>query len=131
MKIRAEAIAEESKNPRQGMDSSHTEVAREIGAAPMDESDSKFIEEVFEVINSTWREHEEELYYDAISGEVMMKELVDAARKVEMETFKKHAVYEKVPTEELCKSICKAPVGVSGQTRTRATRRFPSTGVGW
>ena len=45
----------------------------------MCESDAKFNEEVFEFINSAWREYEEELYYDAISGEVMIKELVEAS----------------------------------------------------
>ena len=90
------------------MDISHIDVAREIGPVHMNESDSKFNE----FITSTWREYEGELYYDAISGEVMIKELVDAARKVEMETFKKHDVYEKAPIEECWKSIGKAPVGV-------------------
>ena len=66
----------------------------------MTESDVKCDESVFEFINSTWKDYEEELYYDAISGELMIRELVEAARKVEMETFKKHGVYEKVPIEE-------------------------------
>ncbi len=48
----------------------------------------------------TWREYEDELYYDAVSGEPMVKDLVNAARKVEMETFKKHGVYEKRPMKE-------------------------------
>jgi hypothetical protein len=68
----------------------------------MNESDSKFIEEVFEFINSAWRDYEEGLYYDTISGEVMINELVDAARKVEMETFKKYCLYKQVPIEECC-----------------------------
>ena len=51
-------------------------VAREIGALSVGESDVKFDETVFEFINSAWRECEEELYYDAISGEAMIKELV-------------------------------------------------------
>ena len=68
MKIRAEERAEESKNPGEGMDISHFDVAKEIGAAHMRESDSMFNDEVFEFINSAWREYEEELYYDAISG---------------------------------------------------------------
>ncbi len=37
------------------------------------------------------------MYYDAISGEPMVNDLVDAAREVEVETFKKHGVYEKRP----------------------------------
>ncbi len=72
----------------------------------------KFDESVFEFINSTWKEHEEELYYDAIPGDLMIKELVVAARKVEMETFKKHGVYEKVPIEECWKETGKVLVWV-------------------
>ena len=40
------------------------------------------------------------MYYVAISGEAMIKELVDAARKVGMETLEKHGVCERVPIEE-------------------------------
>ncbi len=54
----------------------------------MSESDAKFDESVFEFINRTWREYEEELYYDASIGELMIKELVEAARQVEMEAYK-------------------------------------------
>ncbi len=78
----------------------------------MGESDVKFGEAVLEFINSTWKEYDEELYFDAISGELMIKELVEAARNVEMETSKKHGVYEKVPIEECWKEAGKAPVGV-------------------
>ncbi len=39
----------------------------------MNESDSKINEEVFKLINSTWRGHEEELCFDAVSGEAMIK----------------------------------------------------------
>ncbi len=42
------------------------------------------------------REREEEQYRDASSGEVIIKGLVEAQRKVEMETLKKHGVREKV-----------------------------------
>ena len=63
------------------MDINQSHVAKEIGAVSMSESDVKFNESVFEFINSTWKEYEEELYYDAISGELMIKELVVAARK--------------------------------------------------
>ncbi len=49
------------------------------------------------------------MYYDAISGELMIKELVDAARKVEMETFKKYGVCEKRPIEECWEKTGKAP----------------------
>ncbi len=50
--------------------------------------------------------------YDAISGEVMIKELVGAARKVETKTFEKHRAYEKAPIEECWEDAGKAPVGV-------------------
>ncbi len=63
------------------MDISHFDVAREIGDAFMSESDAKLSEAMFEFINSAWREHEEELFYDAASGEVMVKELAEAARR--------------------------------------------------
>ena len=66
------------------MDVSQAQVAREIGAVSMSESDVKFDEWSYEFINSTWKEYEEELYYDAISGELMIKELVEEGREVEM-----------------------------------------------
>ncbi len=66
---------------------------------------------MFEFINSRWREYGKKLYCDAISNEEMVEELVDAARKVEMETFKRHGVYEKMPIEECWKSIGKGPGG--------------------
>ncbi len=69
------------------MDVNHFDDAMEIGAVSASDSDGKFDEAVFEHINSVWSECEEELYYDAISGEVMVKELVEAGRKVEVETF--------------------------------------------
>ncbi len=42
----------------------------------------------------------------------MIKELVDAAGQVEMETLKTDGVYEKVPIEECWKNTGRAPVGV-------------------
>jgi hypothetical protein len=95
------------------------------------EQRAKFHEEVFEFTNSAWREYDEELHYDAISGEVMVKELAEAARKVTMEMLMEHGVYEKVPTEECWVSIGKAPVGSSGLTRAMASRRILSTDAGW
>ncbi len=38
-------------------------------------------------------------FYDAISGEVLADELIENAREIEMDTFKKHGVYEKFPLE--------------------------------
>ncbi len=94
-----ERTSEESKTPGEGVDTSQAQVAKEIGAVSVGESDVKLDEAVFEAINSAWRECEEELHYDAMSGKVMIKELVEAARRVEMETFKKRGVCEMVPTE--------------------------------
>ena len=96
------------------MDVSQARVAREIGAVSMSESDVKFDEWSYEFINSTWKEYAEELYYDAISGELMIEELVEEGREVEMKTFKKHGVHERVPIEECWKVAGTAPVGVSG-----------------
>ncbi len=56
--------------------------------------------------------------------ELMDKELVDAARTVEAETFKKHGVCEKVPIEERWKNAGKSPAGVK---RVDANKR--STGA--
>ncbi len=67
IKIKAEARAEESKNPGEGVDINPLHVAGEIGAAPVGESGVKFDETVFDFINSAWRECEGELCYDAIS----------------------------------------------------------------
>ena len=107
------------------MDINQSHVAREIGAVSMSESDVKFDESVCEFINSAWKEYEEELYYDAISGEHMIKELVEAARKVEMETFRKHGVYEKVPIEECWRETGKAPVGVNWVDTNKGDKEKP------
>ena len=53
LKSSAEARAEESKMPGEGMDINQLHVAREIEAVSMGESDVKFDESVFEFINST------------------------------------------------------------------------------
>ncbi len=50
---------------------------------------------MFEFIDSARREFEEEFCYDAISVEVMIKELVDA-RKIEMEMLEKHGKAQSV-----------------------------------
>jgi hypothetical protein len=94
----------------------------------MCESDAQFNEEVFEITNSAWREYKEKLRCSAISSEVMIKELVEEARKVEMETFKKHGACAKVPIVECWESTGKAPAGVKRVDAT--TRRTPSTGAG-
>ena len=63
LKSSAEVRAEESKKSGEGMDINQFHIAREIGSVSMGESDVKFNDSVFEFINSTWREYEEELYY--------------------------------------------------------------------
>ncbi len=78
----------------------------------MSESDVKFDETAFEFITGAWGDYEEELYRDAISEELMIKESAEAARKVEMETSKKHAVCEKALIEEYFEETGKGPVGV-------------------
>ncbi len=59
------------------MDIGKLDVAKEIGAVYLRESAVKF------------------LYYDVISGELMDKDLIKEARKVEKETFKKHGCTRK------------------------------------
>ncbi len=84
-------------------------------------------------INSAWREYyEEELCYDAISGEVMIKELVEAARKVERETLKQHGVCEKVPIEDCWGTSGKAPAGIKWVDANKGDEEnLPSAGIGW
>ena len=43
------------------MDTNQSHLTKETGAVSMSESDVKFDEPVFEFINSTWKEYEEEL----------------------------------------------------------------------
>ncbi len=71
------------------------------------------------------REYEEELCDDAISGEVVIKELVEAPRKVETETYKKHGEYEKAPIVECRKSTGKAPVGVNRVDTNQGDKENP------
>ncbi len=68
--------------------------------------------EVLREAKEVWKESDDELYYDAISGEVMIKELIVEARQVEMDTFKKYGVYEKRPIQECWDKTGKAPIGV-------------------
>ena len=56
-----------------------------------------------------YEEHEGE-FYDAISGEVLNEDLVMEGRKVEMETFKKHGVYEQRPVRECWEKTGKKPI---------------------
>ncbi len=70
-------------------------------------------------------------FRDAMWGEALDGDLIKKAREAETETFKKHGVFEKVPLEEHWRVIGKAPVGVSGSTRTWAIRRSWSAGADW
>ena len=56
LKTKAETRAEESKNTGERVDIDQFDVAREIGAASMGESDVNFDAAVSKFINSTWRE---------------------------------------------------------------------------
>ncbi len=65
----------------------------------LNESDLSYDAAVGKFINQLCDETFGE-FYDTISGEVLDVELVKKAREAEMETFKKHGVYEKAPLEE-------------------------------
>ncbi len=62
IRIAAEARAEENKKPGKDIDIGELDISKEMGAVYLGESDVKFDETVFEFINSTWRECEDELY---------------------------------------------------------------------
>ncbi len=66
------------------MDIGELDIVGEIGAMCLGESDVKFDEMVFVFGKGTWRACEDELYYDAILGELMNKDLIKEARKVEV-----------------------------------------------
>ncbi len=121
LKTEAEQTTEESKNPGEGVGIGYLDTDREIGTASPGESAVKFDVTVFEVISSAWKECEEQLCYDAISGDRTVKELVEAARKVVVETFRRQGVCEKVPVEECWKYA----------VPTMAKRRILSAGADW
>ncbi len=85
----------------------------------------EFDEAVFEFMHSTWEEYDMEMHCDAISGELMDKVLVEAARKIEMETCKKRRAYEKVPTEERWRYAGKSPVGAKWADANRGDKENP------
>jgi hypothetical protein len=99
LKANAEQRAAESDKPGERVEIDYKDVAKEIGARLLGESDAKFDEAVSRLINST-RDGLEEQYCDAIPGELLDGELSKEARKVPMETFRKHGAHEKVPTQE-------------------------------
>ena len=50
-------------------------------------------------------------FWDDLSGEELEPELVEAARCEEMEEYRKHGVYKKVPLEECWEETGKDPIG--------------------
>ncbi len=51
-----------------------------------------------------------EEYWDDINGKKLDPELVGLARKEEIEEYRKHGVYEKVPIEECWEQAGKKPI---------------------
>ncbi len=68
------------------------------------------------------------MYYDAIAGEGMIKEPVEAARKAEMETFKKHGLCEKVPNKDCLGETSEGPVGVKWVDTNKGDKEKPECG---
>ncbi len=69
------------------------------------------------------------MYYDVISGEELDGELIREAKKVEMETFKKHGVYEKVPRQECLENTGKEPVEVKWFDTNEGDKENPEVQV--
>ena len=55
--------------------------------------------------------YSDSIYFDDVSGKWLDNDLVAAARKEEMEVFKQHNVYTKVPLEECLRVTGKKPIG--------------------
>ena len=51
-------------------------------------------------------------YVDDVSGQPLIRELVQSARKEEMVKFEQHGVYTKVPISECVAITGKQPIGV-------------------
>ncbi len=91
----------------------------------MDRVRCEFNGAAFELINST-HEEAEEMSYDAISGEALGGELIREAREAEVETFKKHGVCEKAPTEERWGTAGTGPVGVKWVDASEGDKEIPA-----
>ncbi len=65
------------------------------------------------------------MYCDAIWGEIVVTELVEAAREVEMETFRKREACERVPVEEPWENAGKGPVGVKWVDTNKGEKENP------
>ena len=61
-------------------------------------------------------------YCDDVSGKMLEKNLVENARAEEMQVFKEHEVYTKVPVEEAMEQTGKIPSESAGWTLTKATK---------
>ncbi len=82
-----------------GEDSDNDKMMEEIGDVGFTESNLKYDEAVEKLVNQL-REEALGEFCDAISGEVLDGELTQQAWQAEMQTFKKHEVREKVPSDE-------------------------------
>ncbi len=60
-----------------------------------------------------------------IPGEVTIKESAEAARTVEMKTFKKHGVYERAPIEECWEETGNGPVGIKWVEAIKCDKEEP------
>ncbi len=110
-KARAEGRAEQNKKAKVSDDTEHDAIIEAIGAVGLNESGLKCNEAVEKFIKLLSQETFGE-FYDAISREVLDSELIKKAKEAEMETFRKHEAYEKVPLEDCWKVTGRAPVGV-------------------
>ncbi len=64
-------------------------------------------------------------FSDAMSGEALDGEVITKAREVEMDTYKKHEVCEKVSLEECWRIAGRAPVGVKRVDTSKGDKEKP------
>ncbi len=112
LKVGAERRAKENERARVGDGVEGDTMMEALGAIGLNESDSKYNGVVMERFIDQLCEETFRKFCDSISGEVVHGELIKEAREAEMETFKKHVVYEKVPLEKCWKVTWRAPVGM-------------------
>ncbi len=65
------------------------------------------------------------MYYDAISGEALGGDLTKQERIVEMETLRKHGVYEKAPTKEHWENAGTGPAGAKRADTNEGDKENP------
>ena len=68
-------------------------------------------DEVHNVVEDELAIDQWDQYYDDVSGKWLNTELVESARREEMQVFAEHKVYSKVPIEECRRVTSKEPVG--------------------